>query len=447
MVALWAAAIALHAVLAAQESVAPVPPPLPQQLILLARAKQHMREVLLRQPNYTCQMSIERSRRRNPRRGFELVDQLRLEVALIDGKESFSWPGARKFDERELREMVGGTSSTGSFALHARAVFFGNAPRFTYLGPRTRDGGRLTHVWRFDVAQMQSAYVLRVGVRDGSTQQATVSYRGEVAIEDGTLDMVSLFYTAEEIPAHLGLQSTADTIRYERLRIGEESHLLPVMSDLQITADDGTTNRNVTRFHNCRQYAGESVISFDEPPAEGAPPPAAPQPIPPLPAGLSMEADLEAAVAHPVVVGNPIRFILTRPARRKGITYLPKATVVHARLVRSGTIPGRVPFTYYTLLFEQIEVNGVFADIPLRLDDVLPPQIGTIRQAVLGFEPTEPTPKPGHFTVAISGNRPELRKGLRLILSVAHAPAAAPAASPVSPPTAAPTPLPSPAPK
>lgn len=424
MVALWATAIALPAALAAQESGAPVPPPLPQQLILLSRAKQHMREVLSRQPNYTCQMSIERSRRRNPRRSFELVDQLRLEVALIDGKESFSWPGARKFDERELREMVGGTSSTGSFALHARAVFFGNAPRFTYLGPRP-GGGRLTHVWRFDVAQMQSAYVLRVGVSDGSTQQATVSYRGEVAIEDGTLDMVSLFYTAEEIPAQLGLHATADTIRYERLRIGEESHLLPVASDLQITGADGSTSRNVTRFHNCRQYAGESVISFDEPPAKGSPLPAAPQPIPPLPTGLSMEADLESAVMHPVVVGNPIRFILSRPARRKGITYLPKAAVIHARLIRSGSIPGRIPFTYYTLQFEQIEVNGVFADIPIQLDDVLPPQIGTVRQTKLGFEPNEPTPKPGHFTVAISGNRPELRKGLRLLLSVAPPPAAA----------------------
>jgi len=382
-----------------------------------------MREVLLRQPNYTCQMSIERSRRRNPRRSFELVDQLRLEVALVNGKEIFSWPGARKFDERELRDMVGGTSSTGSFALHARAVFFGNAPRFTYLGPRPGGDGGVAHLWRFDVAQMQSGYMLRVADRNGGTREAVVGYHGEITVDGGSLDMVRLFYTAEEIPPHLGIQTTADTISYERLRIGEESYLLPVMSDLSITDLDGTTNRNRTRFHNCRQYSGESVISFDEPPTETGPPAAPPQPIPVLPVGLSMEADLAEAVSHPVAVGSPLRFTLSRPARMKGATYLPKQAVVHARLIRSGTLPARAPLTYFTFQFEQVEVNGVFADANIRLDDVLPPQIGGMRQMKLDFEPSEPTPKPGHFTVGITGNRPELRKGLRLILSIASPPA------------------------
>jgi len=405
--------------LRAQQTEAPPPPALPDHLILLARAKQHMREVLLRQPNYTCQMSVERSRRRNPRRSFELVDQLRLEVALIDGKEIFSWPGARKFDERELREMVGGTSSTGGFALHARAVFFGTAPRFTYLGPRQEAGGRLLHRWRFDVAQMQSGYMMRVGDQRGGTQEAIVGYHGEIAIDALTLDMVTLFYSAEEIPAHLGIQSTADTIAYERMLIGEQSFLLPAASDLSITGLDGATNRNRTRFHSCRQYAGESVISFDDPPPESSPSAGPPAPIPPLPVGLTLETDLESAVVHPAVVGSPIRLKLSRPARRKGVTYLPKNAIVHARVIRSGVLPARSPLTYYTLVFEQIEVNGVQADASIRLEDVLPPQIGGTRQFRLEFEPTERTPRPGHFTVAISGNRPELRKGLRMLLSIA----------------------------
>ncbi|MBN8730846.1 MAG: hypothetical protein J0L64_09915 [Acidobacteria bacterium] len=421
MVALWASALAAVSPLLAQEA----PSPLPEHLILLSRAKQHMRTVLVRQPNYTCQMSIERSRRRNPRRGFELVDQLRLEVALIDGKESFSWPGARKFDDRELRDMVGGTSSTGSFALHARAVFFGNVPRFTYLGPRPSDTGRLTHHWRFDVPQHLSGYMLRVADRTGGTQQAVVGYHGEFAIDAATLDLVSLSYAAEEIPPHLEIQSTSDTITYERIAIGPERFLLPTSSDLVITDTEGTANRNRTRFHNCRQYAGESTLIFDEPPAEGAPPPAAPVPIPTLPAGLALEGGLDEKVTHPIVVGSPIRITLTKAARMKGQTYLPKGAVIHGRLLRSGTLAARSPLTYYTLVFEQIESAGVFADAAIRLDDVLPPQMGTTRQMLLDFEPGERTPTPGHFTIAITGNRPELREGLRLMLSIA-APAAPP---------------------
>lgn len=413
MVALWACALAAVCPLVAQDA----PAPLPDHVVLLSRAKQHMRQVLLRQPNYTCQMSLERSRRRNPRRGFELLDQLRLEVALVDGKEIFSWPGARKFDDRELRDMVGGTSSTGSFALHARAVFFGNIPRFTYLGPRPKETGGITHHWRFDVPQHLSGYMLRVADRKGGAQQATVGYHGEFSIDGSTLDLASLSYSADNIPPHLEIQSTSDTIVYERLAIGAESFLLPVSSDLVIIDLDGTANRNRTRFHNCRQYAGESMLIFEEPPAGGAPP-AAPVPIPLLPDGLALEGALDEAVAHPVVVGSPIRITLTKAARMKGRTYLPKGAVIHGRLLRSGTLPARAQLTYYTLLFEQIESGGAFADASLMLEAVLPPQMGVTRQMVLDFEPGERTPIPGHFTIGITGNRPELRKGLLLRLAI-----------------------------
>lgn len=413
MVALW---VCFLAPLAAQET-AP-PPAISPQLLLLSRAKQHMREVLLRQPNYTCQMSIERSRRRNPRRAFELVDQLRLEVALIDGKETFSWPGARKFDDRELRDMVGGTSSTGSYAGQARTLFLSTAPRFTYLGPRTGDGGRALHAWRFDVAQLHSGYKLTVADRHGTQQEAVVGYHGEIVIDEASLDLLKLSYTAEEIPPHLGIRSTADTIGYERLKIGGLEYLLPVVSDLHITDLDGSTNRNRTRFHNCRQYSGESLVSFDEPPAEGAASAAPPQPIPPLPPGLTMEADLAEAVSQPITVGAPIQFILSRPARRKGVTYLPKRAVVHGRLIRGGVLPGRSPIAFFTVQFEQLEAGGAFADANLELSDVLPPQFGGVRQAKLEFEPGVPVPVPGHFTIGIAGNRPELRKGLRVVLSV-----------------------------
>ena len=62
-------------------------------------------------------------------------DLLRVEVALVDGKEMFAWPGARKFEQTDLTEMVtAGAIGTGDFALHARAVFQTRAPRFKYAG-------------------------------------------------------------------------------------------------------------------------------------------------------------------------------------------------------------------------------------------------------------------------------------------------------------------------
>ncbi len=84
--------------------------------LLLARIRSHMAETLRRQPDYTCVQTVERSQRPARSSRFEVVDTLRLEVALIGGKELFSWPGAGRFEDKELRQIVGrGTTSTGSF--------------------------------------------------------------------------------------------------------------------------------------------------------------------------------------------------------------------------------------------------------------------------------------------------------------------------------------------
>src|SRR5580704_548741 len=46
-----------------------------------------------------------------------LTDRLRLEVAVIDGKEVFSWPGASEF-ERYVGDVVDGPFGTGAFGTH-----------------------------------------------------------------------------------------------------------------------------------------------------------------------------------------------------------------------------------------------------------------------------------------------------------------------------------------
>src|SRR4051794_5160033 len=90
-------------------------------VLLLSRIKIKMAETLRTQPNYTCLQRIERSQRRLPKHRYELLDNLRLEVALVEGKELFAWPGSKKFEDTELHQMVtGGAIGNGNFALHAR---------------------------------------------------------------------------------------------------------------------------------------------------------------------------------------------------------------------------------------------------------------------------------------------------------------------------------------
>src|SRR5207247_2136627 len=110
----------------AQEAVAP-------QTLTLERVKAKMADNLRRLPNYTCSQTIERSKRRQPSSPSELVDTLRLEVALVDGKELFSLPGAAQFEEKEIREFASEAAAIGdgAFALQARSLFLTGSPEFT----------------------------------------------------------------------------------------------------------------------------------------------------------------------------------------------------------------------------------------------------------------------------------------------------------------------------
>src|SRR5262245_59103634 len=90
---------------------------LPADILLLARIKAKAAENLKRLPNYTCTETVVRTRRRRESRKTEPVDTLRLEVALVDGREMFTWPGGGKFEEKNLGEMVGAGAaiSNGNF--------------------------------------------------------------------------------------------------------------------------------------------------------------------------------------------------------------------------------------------------------------------------------------------------------------------------------------------
>ena len=131
---------------------------------LLVRVLHRMADNLARLPNYTCLERIERTVRPIGARQFVFLDRLRLEVAYVGDKELYSWPGAEKFEDKALVEIVGdaGTIATGSFALHARAVFRSNAPVFTWAGEGERSG-RKTVRYDFQISKEKSRYAIKTG--------------------------------------------------------------------------------------------------------------------------------------------------------------------------------------------------------------------------------------------------------------------------------------------
>jgi hypothetical protein len=401
--------LAIAGVLAAGAQEVPVGPGrgIDDTLLTLARIKNHMGANLLNLPNYTCQQTTERSLRRPPRRRYELIDTLRLEVALVGGKELYSWPGERSFEDRNLQDLVGGgTTGTGAYALHARSVFLSNVPRIHFGAREDLRGGPALR-YDFVVPQFRSGYKLKVG-----DAEAIVGYHGSFWADENSLDVLRLEVVADDVPPFLPVTSASDRIDYRRVRIGAGSFLLPEQSELVLTDLAGNENRNLTHFSNCRQYAGESVISFDDPPDETE----APKPVEwlVLPEGLSLEMVLETPVVPgKAATGDLLTAVLLRDAKRKGEVVVPRGARVTGRFLGARKIPGRVTRMLFTLEFNELEFANRRADLNARLETAGP--LAAAGSRVEAVQEREPAGDTSRAMVIVQGTRLELARGLRMV--------------------------------
>ncbi|MCC6586440.1 MAG: hypothetical protein IT168_06955 [Bryobacterales bacterium] len=372
--------------------------------IRLTRIKVHMSEILTRIPDYTCQLTVERTARLAKTRRFRLIDLLRLEVALVQGRELFSWPGEGKFDDREIGKIVGGgTIGNGNFALHARAVFLGGGVDFKYEGTREEKGRTLVR-YTYRVPRAKSGYTLKSGALQGVT-----GYHGFFEVDQNSIDLVRLEVEAEDIPAHLPIQAARDLMEYARVKIGEHEFLLPKYAELSLTDEAGAEHRNRTTFAACRQYSGESVISFADPTPEpangvaGAEAPAANVAVE-LPSGLGLLISLEDTLRFDkAAVGDPVVARIVENARWKGKTMVPRGAILRGRVMGFNRYYARSEIVRADVQFTSLEFPGAHAEIAGALEDVstLP---GWTRAAV---------DKQG--IIYISGTRLELPRGLRML--------------------------------
>jgi hypothetical protein len=294
--------------------------------ILLARARYHISETLRKLPNYTCTQTIERMNRRPPSRRSELLDVLRLEVALVNGKELYKWPGEGTFEESELRNLVRtGAVGSGQFAGYAQAIFASNAARYTYVGEEQRAGRSIVR-WDYVVPQNLSGFNLRV-----EPYEAIVGFHGSFWIDRETLDLKRLEVFADDIPPLMRLNDAITRVEYERARIGTGDFLLPSMSEMEMVDRNGGANLNRARFSGCRQYTGQSIVTFDDPTEETAAP--APVQVVDAPLGVGLELELMTPVNDKTsAVGDPITLVLRKDAKLRDLVVARKGAVAHGRL-------------------------------------------------------------------------------------------------------------------
>jgi hypothetical protein len=331
-----------------------------QDADLLPRIREKMANVLLRQPNYTCTETIERTRQAVG--GHTRVqDTLRLEVALVEGKELFAWLGSKRFEEHELGELASaGMFGNGGFALYARTLFLDNVAVFEARG-ETQLKGRPAVRYDFRVARSTGTHLLKVNDRE-----AAVGFRGSFYADPSTLDVRRVEIVSEDIPADLGVTASEATVDYTRLRIGDETYLLPAESTLMMALTT-EVSRNSVRFTGCRRFTGESTLSFNDPVLTEASVPADHVVDVAIPAGLTLQFQMpDLDLAH-AAVGDPIRATLRADVRNGRQLLAPKGSIARGRIVRLDRRPD-----YFALRIEFQDLDWPGGHAGLNLSYVEP---------------------------------------------------------------------------
>ena len=390
---------------------------LPREVLLLTRIKRRMAQNLEHIPDYTCLETIERSRRRAALQPFQVVDTVRLEVVVVGGKELYSWPGAEKFEEEEVGAIVtGGLISSGDFAMHAHDVFATTNPMFTYGGVEELDGRRALR-YDFRIPLMASGWTITYGQQTGK-----VGSTGSFWADEQTLDVLRLEVNGDSIPPDLAIAEVFTRINYGKVRIGASEVVLPQGAEVGMTGLLGGASRNRIEFTHCREYVGESVISY-EPPAEVVAA-ATPRRFTEvrLPVGLEVPVELDTAIdSQTARVGDLVVARVRTDVRQKNTLVVPRGALLKGRIRRLEKHDDRGVYFVVGLEFLAMEFDGKRAGFFGELRELGPLEglsrqlfSSGLRRETRWQETITARQLPGVGTFFMRGSRFQLPRGLRM---------------------------------
>ncbi len=172
------------------------------------------------------------------------------------------------------------------------------------------------------------------------------------------------------MPPHVPLQEARTIMRYQRVPIGEQTALLPWGSEMVLVDTKGNESRNVAQFSACRQYKGESVLTFDEPTLPTAADRAPLQRVT-LPPGLWLEFALDQELdLERVAIGDPITAVLTRDAKLRKQVMVPKGALALGRIVGMHRNVQGGAYAVLALQFESVRFGNARASVKASLADV-----------------------------------------------------------------------------
>jgi len=348
---------------------------------LLAHVRAKVAGTVGRLSNYMCTQTVDRMvyllAAKKPGRLLS-SDRLRLDVGAAKSGELYSWAGDNRFHDRTPAEIVGrGVTSNGSFEALLSMIFTTDPVEFSYRGELT-EAGRPLAEFAFAAPLEKSHYTFAGHFR------VVAAYEGAFLVDPKTFDLVRLTIRTKGLPPEAGNCEAATTLDYHNVRLNDSDLLLPSMARLVIVDMDGTKKVNQTVFSLCREFLGESVVSFGD--RAGAPSSNAPAPAPAelaLTKGLSFEIALTQDIdTSQAAAGNALRCELVTPIQDGRKLVAPAGTPVTARIVELSRIYGRSPSVLLAFRLETLDLDGTVRTFAARAKRA-PPAAGAGVRMVL----------------------------------------------------------------
>lgn len=293
------------------------------------------------------------------------TDRVRLEVTVSDGAELHSWPGATRFDERNVDDLIrNGPVSTGSFGAYLHSVFGATGAAYQFNGEQSANGKTV-----FEYSYRVPLTASRFEVKTDAGWRPT-AYEGEFQIDPQNYELTHLTVRTVDPPAGAAFCQAGSKLDYQRVHIGDSDLLLPSQAELQIELKGGPETRNVTTFDKCREYQAESAIVFDDPATTaGAAPQTTGRGRVTLPIGLPVTLALETAIdTATAAAGDPVDAKVVKPVRRPGSNedLVPVGALVRGRIrrVEHHLLPS--PYFRIVLAFNRVEVKGAVSPFVVR---------------------------------------------------------------------------------
>ncbi|HEY1411237.1 MAG TPA: hypothetical protein VGF36_03810, partial [Rhodopila sp.] len=349
--------------------------------ILFDRLRARVRQDVANAPRYTFVETIERKRYRpqlgGPRSSCQAMiearaqlespglevwhDRLRLDVAVGEDSEMFSWAGAKQFETGDIQDLAAsGSTGTGDFGAFLASVFGADGDRFRYNGEQETSLGRLA-AFEYEVPLARSHYSYATSGRE----RTTVAYGGSFYAVPSTAELKRLVVDAHEFPAG-DVCRVYDTIDYGRVKIGSGDFPLPEVSRMDVLYSTGQETINETHYAGCHEFTGEATIRFDDPDEAGTPAAAAKAALKALPPRTRIRVKIDPPISSETgAAGDAITGVVERDVKSKGQVVVRATDKLHGRILRMEQFLFPQARWVVAIRFDSIERDGV--DQPVAL--------------------------------------------------------------------------------